>query len=253
MKKYIYSLFMMILAVGSMISCSEEEGTNPGNDSRPNVVVYQFAPEAPYNADNDLLLRIAANSKVAEAYYLAEATTDKEAHIASMGKDGYMDYVIKNGTKIEGLSGASDSDVTVTGMVGEYIITVVAVNGNDKMATETTFTGLKWESIGIGMLSSSFFGGEGECEFYKASPVLKYKAIGPFEEGYDIVFDVADNNSVTVAQQAVYSSYGSYGTLYVSGNGALQSNKITVNLTFRVSAGVFGAFTETFILPVTEP
>ena len=170
-----------------------------------------------------------------------------------MGKDGYMDYVIKNGTKIEGFSGASDSDVTVTGMVGEYIITVVAVNGNDKMATETTFTGLKWESIGIGMLSSSFFGGEGECEFYKASPVLKYKAIGPFEEGYDIVFDVADNNSVTVAQQAVYSSYGSYGTLYVSGNGALQSNKITVNLTFRVSAGVFGAFTETFILPATEP
>ena len=80
-----------------------------------------------------------------------------------------------------------------------------------------------------------------------------YKAIGPFEEGYDIVFDVADNNSVTVAQQAVYSSYGSYGTLYVSGNGALQSNKITVNLTFRVSAGVFGAFTETFILPATEP
>ena len=31
MKKYIYSLFMMILAVGGMISCSEEEGTNPGN------------------------------------------------------------------------------------------------------------------------------------------------------------------------------------------------------------------------------
>ena len=180
---------MMILAVGGMISCSEEEGTNPGRDSRPNVVEYQFAPEAPYNADNDLLLRIAANSKVAEAYYLAEATTDREAHIASMGKDGYMDYVIKNGTKIDGLSGASDSDVTVTGMVGEYTITVVAVNGNDRMATEATFTGLKWESIGIGMLSSSFFGGEGECEFYKASPVLKYKAIGPFEEGYDIVFD----------------------------------------------------------------
>ena len=244
MKKYIYSLFMMILAVGGMISCSEEEGTNPGSDSRPNVVVYQFAPEAPYNADNDLLLRIAANSKVAEAYYLAEATTDREAHIASMGKDGYMDYVIKNGTKIEGLSGASDSDVTVTGMVGEYTITVVAVNGNDRMATEATFTGLKWESVGIGMLSSSFF---------KASPVLKYKAIGPFEEGYDIVFDVADNNSVTVAQQAVYSSYGSYGALYVSGNGALQSNNITVNLTFRVSAGTFGAFTETFILPATEP
>ncbi|MCS3057418.1 hypothetical protein NXV78_25765 [Bacteroides cellulosilyticus] len=37
-----------------------------------------------------------------------------------------MDYIIKNGTKIEGLSGASDSDVTVTGMVREYIITVVA-------------------------------------------------------------------------------------------------------------------------------
>lgn len=249
MKKYIYSLFMVILATAGITSCSEDEGTNPGSDSKPNVVIYQFAPEAPYNADNDLLLRIAVNSKVEEVYYLAELTTEKETHIASMGENGYMDYVVENGTKIEGISGASDNDVMMTGMIGEYTITVVAVNGNAKMAAEATFTGLKWESIGVGAVSSSFFGGTGECEFYKSSPVLKYKAIAPFEEGYDLVFNVANNNSVTVAQQAVYSSYGNYGTLYVSGNGALQDNKIVVNLTFQVSAGSFGAMTEIFILP----
>ena len=166
MKKYIYSLFMMILATIGMTSCSEDEGTNPGGDSRPNVVIYQFAPEAPYNADNDLLLRIAVNNKVEEAYYLAELTAEKHTHIASMGENGYMDYVVENGIKIEGISGASDNDVTVTGMIGEYTITVVAVNGNVKIAAEATFTGLKWESIGVGAVSSSFFGGTGESEFY---------------------------------------------------------------------------------------
>lgn len=252
MKNYIYSLFMVLLATVGMTSCSEDEGTNPGGDSKPNVVVYQFTPEAPYNADNDVLLRIAANNKVEEAYYLAETTADRDTHIASMGEDGYMDYVIKNGTKVDGLSGASDSDVTVTGMIGAYTITVVAVNGNAKMAAETTFTGLKWESIGIGIVSSTFFGGDGECEFYKSSPVLKYKAIAPFEDGYDLVLDVAGNNSVTVSQQAVYSSYGAYGTLYASGNGALSGNQIVVNLTYQVSAGSFGSFTEAFILPSEE-
>lgn len=252
MKNYIYSLFMVLLATVGMTSCSEDEGTNPGGDSKPNVVVYQFTPEAPYNADNDVLLRIAANNKVEEAYYLAEATADKDTHIASMGEDGYMDYVIKNGTKVDGLSGASDSDVTVTGMIGAYTITVVAVNGNAKMAAETTFTGLKWESIGIGMLSSSLFGDAWECEFYKSSPVLKYRAIAPYDDGYDLVFDVASNNSVTVAQQAVYGSFQGYGTLYTSGNGALANNQITANLTFIVSAGSFGTKTETFILPSEE-
>lgn len=252
MKNYIYSLFMVLLATVGMTSCSEDEGTNPGGDSKPNVVVYQFTPEAPYNADNDVLLRIAANNKVEEAYYLAEATADKDTHIASMGEDGYMDYVIKNGTKVDGLSGASDSDVTVTGMIGAYTITVVAVNGNAKMAAETTFTGLKWESIGIGMLSSSLFEDAWECEFYKSSPVLKYRAIAPYDDGYDLVFDVASNNSVTVAQQAVYGSFQGYGTLYTSGNGALANNQITVNLTFIVSAGSFGTKTETFILPSEE-
>lgn len=253
MKKYIYSLFLMILVAVGMISCSVDDGTNPGNDSKPNVVVYQFTPKAPYNSDNDLLIRIAANNKVGEAYYLAETTVDKEAHVTSMGKEGYMDYVIKNGTKIEGLSGTSDSDVTVTGMVGEYTITVVAVNGNDKMAVETTFTGLKWESIGMGKLSSSFYGSVIDCEFYKSSPMLKYKAIGPYTEGYDLIFDIADNNSVTVFKQTIAPSYGNYTTLSVSGNGKLENNKIIVNLKFTVDQGSFGDSEETYVLPATKP
>lgn len=252
MKKYIYSLIMVLLVTATMTSCAEDEGTNPGNDSNPHVVLYQYEPGGSYNADNDVILRIAANNKTTEVYYLAELATEKESHVASMGDSGYMDHIIQNGTKVEGFSNTLNVDVVLTGMVGEYIITVVAVNGNTKTATETSFVGLRWDPIGIGSLTTTFFGNVTiPCEFYKSSPVLKYKAIGAYEEGYDITFDIEGNN-VTVAKQAVYSSYGQYGTLYMAGDGALKDNKIIVESTFSVSAGSFGKFTEIFTLPATE-
>lgn len=256
MKRYIYSLFMMTLVIIGITSCSVDEGRNPGGDSKPNIVIYQFVPKAPYNSDNDILIRIAANSKVVEAYYLAEPTTEKDAHVASMGKDGYMDYVVKNGTRVEGISGASDSDVTVTSMIGKYTITVVAVNNNEKMSAETTFIGLEWKSIGKGKVISSFFKSERECEFYKSNPILKYKAIAPYPKGedYNLVFDVADNNSITVSKQTIAASFENYTTLAVSGNGKLEGDKIKVNLKFTVDQGSFGdPKEETFILPSTEP
>ena len=44
-----------------------------------------------------------------------------------MGENGYMDYVISNGTKIEGVSGNSNVDIFLTDLVGNYSITVVAI------------------------------------------------------------------------------------------------------------------------------
>lgn len=150
MKKYLYSLFVVLLATLTMTSCKEDEGTEPGNDAEPVVTIYQYAAARPNNPDNDVIIRLAANSKTSEAYYLAELSADKESRISSMGESGYADYVIENGTKINGISGASSSDVTITDLYGTYTITVVAVNGNQKTSSETTFTGLDWEDVATG-------------------------------------------------------------------------------------------------------
>lgn len=148
MKKYIYSLFAVLLATATMTSCTEEEGTVPGNDGQPNVVMYTYTPAKPYNEDNDLSIRLAFNSKVENAYYLAEKASEKESRVASMGEEGYLDYVVSNGTKLT-LS-ALDVDLILTDMYGKYAITVVGVSGNMKASAATEFTGLEWEDVVTG-------------------------------------------------------------------------------------------------------
>ena len=148
MKKYIYSLFAVLLATATMTSCTEEEGSVPGNDAQPNVVVYAYTAKKPYNEDNDVTLRLAFNNKVEAAYYLAEKASEKESKLSSMGEEGYMDYVVSNGTKIADV--ASDADLTITDMYGKYAISVVAVNGNKKAIAATEFTGLEWEDVVTG-------------------------------------------------------------------------------------------------------
>lgn len=150
MKKYIYSLFAVLFVSAAFMSCTEEEGTEPGNDSAPSIIVYQYATSRPNNPDNDVLVRFAANNKTEAAYYLVEKTEEKEARLSSLGEEGYKDYVVSNGTKINGISGASNADVTITDLYGAYTISAVAVGGNAKSMSETTFTGLDWEDVVTG-------------------------------------------------------------------------------------------------------
>lgn len=147
MKKYIESLLLLCVAAFTLTACSEDEGTNPGGDGNPNVVVYQYAPGQPYNADNDVTLRFATNNKVEAVYYLSEPEADYNSHLSEMGEAGYNDYVVENGTQVEGIEGQSNVDVTLTDMMGTYYITAVAVSGNQKKAYTTTFTGLAWEDV----------------------------------------------------------------------------------------------------------
>ena len=147
MKKYIESLLLLCVAAFTLTACSEEEGTNPGGDGNPNVVVYQYTPGQPYNADNDITLRFATNNKVEAVYYLSEPEADYNSHLSEMGEAGYNDYVVENGTQVEGIEGQSNVDVTLTDMMGTYYITAVAVSGNQKKAYTTTFTGLAWEDV----------------------------------------------------------------------------------------------------------
>lgn len=145
MRKYINKLFAVVLATATITSCTVEEGTVPGNDKDPNVVVYSYTAKKPYNEDNDVLLRLAFNSKVEEAYYLAEKATEKESKVASMGEQGYMDYVVSNGTKVADVT--TEADLAITDLYGKYAITVVAVSGAKKASAVAEFTGLEWADV----------------------------------------------------------------------------------------------------------
>lgn len=150
-KRYIYSLFAVLFVSATLTSCTEEEGTDPGTDSVPSIIIYQYAASRPNNPDNDIVVRFAANNKTSEAYYLVEKTAEKETHVSSMGEEGYKDYVISNGVRIDGISGASNADVTITDLYGAYTITAVAVSGNVKSASEASFTGLEWNDVASGI------------------------------------------------------------------------------------------------------
>ncbi|MDR2125509.1 MAG: hypothetical protein LBP63_01595 [Prevotellaceae bacterium] len=150
MKKYIFRLFGALLAMAIITSCSEEQGTIPGNDSNPAITVYQYNASKPFNVDNDVVIRFATNNQTTEAYYLVEKTIDKDARTASIGRYAYMDYVIANGTKIDGISGESVAEVTLTDLLGSYTVTAVAVNGSAKTSGSTVFAGLDWKTVTTG-------------------------------------------------------------------------------------------------------
>jgi hypothetical protein len=150
MKRYVYRLFAILSVAALMASCAEKEGTEPGNDSRPGITVYQYKVSRPFNVDNDVALRFAANSRTAEAYCLAEKTADRESRIDSIGEEAYREYVISNGFRIRGISGASNADTTLTGLSGEYTITAVAVSGGAKASAVTVFKGLDWTDVATG-------------------------------------------------------------------------------------------------------
>ena len=116
----------------------KESGTEPGTDSKPVVTVYQYEAQLPLSADNDVIIRVAANSSVESAYYLAEKAEEKTGR--NMSAEAYADYVVSNGKKIDNLSAGNPVDLAVTDMMGDYIITVVGVKGTTKYSTETSFS-----------------------------------------------------------------------------------------------------------------
>lgn len=251
MKKYISYLFSILVAVAALTSCSEDAGTEPGSDGAPKAVIYTYTPGEPYNPDNDIQLRIATNQQTSEAYYLAELATEKEKHIASMGENGYMDYVISNGTKIEGVSGNSNVDIFLTDLVGNYSITVVAINGNTRTSSSVNFMGIEWSLIGEGYYTAPMFGvTDMPVQVYKAGHAEWYKMPSIFEEGKDMVIKV-NGASATVDQQDVFTE-PTYGSVYVAGSGVVENGVITLTLQYTCSAGSFGTFNDVLKLPTQQ-
>jgi len=238
MKTYYYKLFLAFLSVTAISACTEDEGTEPGNDPNPIITIYQYTPSKPYNVDNDIVLRFAANNKTSDAYYLAEKTADKDAYIASNGEKSYMDYVISNGTKLSGISGESNIDITLTDLYGAYTITAVAVGKDSKTSSEATFTGLDWTNVANG---TYYFFNSDNIGTISNPTVLQVCTTDPnlyrfkdvFGTGYHLKINLIDyNNSddggkyqfFRVPATETSFTYGDYGTVSVRDIGYWQGN-----------------------------
>ena len=237
MRKFINKLFAVVLATAAITSCTVEEGTVPGNDKDPNVVVYSYTAKKPYNEDNDVLLRLAFNSKVEEAYYLAEKATEKESKVASMGEQGYMDYVVSNGTKVADVT--TEADLAITDLYGKYAITVVAVSGTKKASAVAEFTGLEWADVVNG---TYYFGVKPDVTGESRATTLQvcttdntlYRFKDVFGQDSHMKFQLLPDYTGTDADGAYTYfrvpatdtpfTYGSYGTVGVRDIGYWQGN-----------------------------
>lgn len=230
MKKYL-SLIAAVAAL-AFVGCNEKEGTEPGNDAAPNVVVYQYSPGDEYNPDNDVAIKIVANNKVDEVYYLVEPAEAYEANLEAKGQAGYADYVKANGTKadvtVSEFDGAKLFSVILTDIKGENRIVAAGFNSGASALGSTSFTGLSWTNLASGAYSSETMAtlglGPVAATLQKCDQIEgRYRFPDLYQTGYHRVFEISGKAQkdedgdifyyVKVAQQEIGLSYGSYGMI----------------------------------------
>ncbi len=231
MKKYIYSLFFALVSVAMFTACSADEGTEPGTDRNAHVTLYSYTAPQPYDADCDAYIRVAANSATSEAYALAEKASEKEANVAKLGEDGYADYVVSNGKKLEEINGVSTQEVTFQSLpAGENVITIVAVGKSGKYASSVNFNSITWTDVATGIYT---FGVKNIQKAYATnaettlqvcdSDSKSYRFKNLFGVGNHLLITAVgngadDNGEYTVFRvpsQATGQSFGSYGVFNV--------------------------------------
>lgn len=246
MKRYFESTMTLLFVGLAFMACKEEAGTDVGGDGTPVATLYQYAASGDYNPDNDCFIRVAANSATESAYYLAELNSDKEAR--GLSNEQYADYVVSNGTKMSGISGASEQDVYITGLKGLYTVSVVAVNGSTKTMQQTEFAGLDYKPYGVGRYESEFFGEAWDVDVEYSEIGNRYRIANCWYDGYGFAFSPSGSN-VTVYPSKTETGYvhSKYGMASVTDQGS-SYNAGTKTFTFvfkwTVSAGPFGEYND---------
>ena len=250
MKNIFERLALMLLSLTLFAACQEDEGTDPGHDSTPVASVYEYAVGDGYNADNDCRFRVATNSATQEVYYLAQLDEEKKA--LNMTDQQYADYVVEKGTKIE-VKASSDADVYVKNLHGLYDITVVAVKGNTKTLHSFQFSGIDYKPLGQGTWTSSFFSDTWKVDVEYSAVGNRYRIKNVYKNGYGFSFSPNGSNVTVYPNGAIETGYvhARYGMVSISDQGSTYdaaSKTFTFNFNFTVSAGSFGAASETLTL-----
>lgn len=272
MKKYIYASLFAAVAMMTATACSEDNlGAEPGNDSKPNVCVYQFTPttaDGDYDADNDVRVRVAANSATTDVYVTAvkDGANLSEAELISQAKSG---------TKVSLAAqpdGAKTADVFLTGLKGSNTIAAVAVDakGNSKLTT-SEFFGIDWQDVCTGWIYSRYAQGNINAAWSDEPKALQRRAdipsvyrvknaYGAGNHAFITTIDEGGNTAMSsyFGKDCTYSactllaplpySYGSYGQVtirdyytaygdYYDYNCLFEDGTIMVYAAYTVSAG----------------
>lgn len=120
---------------------------------------------------------------------------------------------------------------------------------------------LTFQPFGTGTFTSSFFGDTWSQPILKAveGEVYKLPALYPKDDnmnpavGYDFIFAVNPDNSISFDPQPTGYVYGSYGMVTINQSTTIASfisgKTVTLGAKFTVAAGSFGNFTEILTLP----
>ena len=114
----------------------------------------------------------------------------------------------------------------------------------------------EWEEMGTGKLTSESMGDDSgnpstwEVQVLKAKGYDVYKAVDCYEKGYDVMFKVNSDNTVTVPQQKAWT-YTGHGPVAVVGTGTKTGNVLDCKLHHIVLSlnHDLGAYSEILTLP----
>lgn len=230
-----------LCVMAGFTSCRDDEGTVPGSDPTPNVVLYTYSTSDLKNPDNDIMVRFATNSATKDLYYLVEPTPTAETYIKANGEEAYFKYVVEHGTKHAEANGAGNFDLVLTDLVGPYSITAVATDGKTLGGASGTFMGLDWSDVVPGEYTFGFMAGKGtipEASFTTLQVCTTdkdlYRLKDVFGEGFSLKLHMmgifgkdSDGDSYQLFrfyQTPTSYTYGNYGTVYVRDVAAWQGS-----------------------------
>ncbi|HIZ32541.1 MAG TPA: hypothetical protein H9814_03195 [Candidatus Bacteroides merdigallinarum] len=250
MKKKLFAYLLALAGMATFSACTEEAGTEPGGDSQPSVVLYQYtisAGEGDYNPDNDTHLRVAVNNQVSDIYYLAEPTETHDAYIESNGEDAYRQHVVDNGTQATVTDGVAD--IYVTGLFGAYTITVVGTGLNNALCSaNVTFFGYTWNTLATGGVVAALLDGTTEYTLMPGFTLQQrddnpnfYRIPNLYGNGYHLVIQAQGEpeteagdffqqegvsyQTVTLQTLGTPYSYGDYGQISLSDYATYSGNQ----------------------------
>ncbi len=243
MKKYIYRFFLMAMGLVAFASCTEDEGTEPGHDSEPNIALYQSTPSAPNDPDLDVQVLVAANNKVTDVYYFCESPQAKEER--GLDENAYASYIIENGTKVSELvkdeaGNGKNATVIVNCKGGDNVVTFVAVGGNKHQTRSFDFRGIPWTTLAKG---TYYFAARPQAYFEMESAKTEFQQCGddPTLFRYRDLYGPGIHLQLVKTQwkgededgpytfyrvpaQPTAFAYGTYGTIYVRDLGYWQND-----------------------------
>ena len=252
--KYTYVALagMMVLTLASCVDKYEYDGVG---ESDPGAFISAAATQIKYAADDAQILTFTLQRTNTEAAEDIALTCDNNKFQVPSLVNFAAGEVKKDVSVPFSILGGTTEDVTIS--VAPQSATVYGV-GEMKFTITRDFV---WEYLGEGVYTSWLFGESWPQPVYRGEGTHLYKLPGCFAEGYDIEFELTEDDqhlAKPIATQETGYVDDSYGMISLT-NGvgedgnpydiAREDNIIYLPIKYIVSAGSFGTNYDSIELP----